>query len=309
MSEKNKYKISVGIPTYEASSSLVGALHSIYSQTAWDQICEVIVVVDGKNKVSEDILRKIANPKLKIFYYSKQEGQSTRINNIIEAANGDLLVLTNDDIILKVDAVEKMLQSWQKNGAGLLAGHVIPLPAQSYVEEILEIQNKITYKIVEMLGGGNNYLACNGRLIALSLNFAKKLKLPSKLKNNDAYIYVSSKIQNIKFVYVPEAVCYFRNPSHLKEYLKQSIKFQNSLSDNKRFFNHDVSGYYQISKYVLAKSFLMVFIKNPTKALIYLVIKLYARLLSAFRKTTVVNQSGVWETDKSTKSINSDKIN
>ena len=303
MSENKKYKISVGIPTYEASSSLVAVLHSIYNQTAWDQIAEVILVVDGNNHVSNDILQKIANPKLKLSYYSRQEGQSTRINNIVQAATGDLLVLTNDDVVLKSDAIEKMLQSWQETGAGLLAGRVVPLPAQSHVEKILEIQNKLTYKIVEMINGENNYLACNGRLIALSSNFAKTLNLPGKLKNNDAYIYVTSKIQNIKFIYVPDAICYFRNPSRLKEYFKQSIKFQNSLADNNRFFTSDISGYYQTPKHILAKAFLSVFINNPVKSSVYLMLKFYAWALSIFRKKTVVNQSGIWETDKSTKII------
>lgn len=303
MSENEKLLITVGIPTYEASSSLVVTLHSIYNQTAWNQICEVIVMVDGKNKVSEDILQKTANPKLKIFYYSKQEGQSARINNIIEATNGDVLVLTNDDIILKVDAVEKILKSWQKNGPGLLAGHVIPLPSQSYVEKILEIQNKITYKIVEMIGGGNNYLACNGRLIALSSKFAKTLRIPREIKNNDAYIYVSSKIKNIRFVYVAEAVCYFRNPSRLGEYFKQSIKFQNSIADNARFFVEDISVYYKIPKYILFKAFLFVFMKNPIKSVIYLTFKFCAIILSVYRKKSLISQSGIWETDKSTKSI------
>ena len=304
MSENKKYKISVGIPTYEASSSLAMVLHSIYNQTVWDQIVEVVVVVDGKSHISEDILQKIANHKLKLSYYSKQEGQSARINNIVQIASGDLLVLTNDDVILKSDAIEKISKSWQETGAGLLAGHVMPLPAKSYVEKILEIQNKLIYKIVEMLNGENNYLVCNGRLIALSSNFSKKINLPTILKNNDAYIYVSSRIKNIKFTYVPDAICYFRNPSRLKEYFKQSIKFQDSLMDNIRFFTQDISVYYKIPKYILVKAFLSVFISSPVKSLNYLVFKFYAWILSIFRKKSATRQSGIWETDKSTKIIN-----
>jgi len=303
MSENKKLTVTVGIPTYEASYSLVVTLQSVYNQTVWNKIDKIVVVVDGNNQISQDILRQIENPKLKLFYYSRQSGQSARINDIIQETEGELLVLTNDDVVLKSDAIEKMLQSWQETGAGLLAGRVVPLPAQSHVEKILEIQNKLTYKIVEMINGENNYLACNGRLIALSSNFAKTLNLPGKLKNNDAYIYVTSKIQNIKFIYVPDAICYFRNPSRLKEYFKQSIKFQNSLADNNRFFTSDISGYYQTPKHILAKAFLSVFINNPVKSSVYLMLKFYAWALSIFRKKTVVNQSGIWETDKSTKII------
>ena len=299
--ENKSLSITVGIPTYEASASLVVALHSIYSQTIWDQIAEVLVVVDG-NKVSEDVLQKIANPKLKLSYSSKQEGQSARINDIVQTATGDLVVLTNDDVILRADAIEKMFRVWQETGSGLLAGHVTPLPARGYLEEILEIQNKGIYKIINMLENGDNYLACNGRLIALSSDFAKSLKLPSQLKNNDAYIFISSKIQNIKFMYVPEAVCYFRNPSRLNEYFKQSTKFQSSLIDNSRFLPSEIEDFYQLSKYILVKAFLAVLIKNPIKSVIYILLKSYAGILSEFRKKTIVNQSGVWEIDKSTKS-------
>jgi glycosyltransferase involved in cell wall biosynthesis len=290
--------VTVGIPTYEASDSLVAALHSIYSQTAWDQICEVMVVVDG-SRVSAEVLEKIANPKLQITYSAQREGQSARINDIIGPALGDLIVLTNDDVILDKEAIAHLVESWQESGADLLAGRVMPLPSQGMVEEILEMQNRVTYRLISYLG--DTYLAANGRLLALAKNFAKTLNLPRELKNNDAYIYVSAKTQNRKFTFVPEARCYFRNPQSLKEYFKQSVKFQRSLDDNKRFFKEDISKYYVVSTLVLLKAVFFVLLRYPIRSVFYILLIFYARGLSMLRKKSVVNQSGVWETDKSTK--------
>lgn len=275
-------------------------MQSIYNQTAFNHISEVLVIVDG-NSMPADILKKIANPKLKLSYSPKREGQSARLNDIFKLAKGDLVILTNDDVILENDALEKLINKWRRTGAGLLAGRVLPLPARNYIESILEIPNAITNKIIEKKP--TSYVACNGRLMALSSALVKSLELPRELKNNDAFIYISSSIKNIGFCYVPEAICYFRNPGNLREYFRQSFRFQSSLADNARFFRSDIAPYYKISGFLFFKIFLSVLMRHPIRAVSYVLINLGGRVLLRLEPTPIVNDSGVWETDESTKEV------
>lgn len=300
-------KITVGIPTYAASESLVSVFRSVYTQTVWDKISEVILVVDGTAQIEQEILSVIQNPKLKIAFYSPREGQSKRINDIFTLATGDLIVLANDDVVIAPDAIEKILGAYLRTGAGLLAGRARPLPPRSFLEKILEMQNEITYKAVSMVNNGDNYLACNGRLIALPANFAKSIKLPTQLKNNDAFIYVTAKLRGLKFYFVPEAAVYFRNPARLAEYFKQSAKFRRSLDDNRRFFDSNISQYYQIPGAVLAKAFALTAMRSPVRAGLYALLKLSASILSMFKKKAIVSSVGMWETDQTTKVLTDEK--
>ena len=140
------------------------------------------------------------------------------------------------------------------------------------------------YEAIQMIDNGDTYLACNGRLIALDSKFAKSLRLPSKLQNNDAYIYVQAKINNLKFSLVENAICYYRNPRKLSEYLKQSLKFNRSLVDNSRFFDRDISHLYTISSKILFKAFVLTLAKQPVRVFLYACLKAYAKGLSFLRK-------------------------
>src|SRR5258708_1257351 len=88
-------KITIGIPTYEASDSLVITLKSIYNQSDYKNVEKIILAVDG-NRIKKSVLTEILNKKLEIHYFKKRKGQAQRINDLCRLSDTNLLVLTND---------------------------------------------------------------------------------------------------------------------------------------------------------------------------------------------------------------------
>jgi glycosyltransferase involved in cell wall biosynthesis len=116
-----KNKISIGIPTYEAGESLVAVVKSISTQTCYSEIDKILIAVDG-NSIPQKILRHLTDKKIKIVYFKNRKGQSTRINNIFKLLNTKKIVLTNDDVILKKNALEFIQKKYKKYD--LIAGNV-----------------------------------------------------------------------------------------------------------------------------------------------------------------------------------------
>src|SRR5437870_748495 len=97
--------ISIGIPTYLGGEHLSRTLQSVYQQSYYRYVKEIVLVVDG-NKIDKKIIKTMLNKKLKIITFRKREGQSKRINDIFRIARSNLLILINDDVILTKNAIK-----------------------------------------------------------------------------------------------------------------------------------------------------------------------------------------------------------
>lgn len=296
-----KLLLSVGIPTYEAGESLVVALGSILEQTILDRIAEIIIVVDGSS-VSDDIRKQLVHPKVRVVEYSSREGQSARINSIFSLASHKLLILTNDDVVLHKNAIEEILKVYESHDAALISGRVKPLSPQNLFEKTLQDSKSIDDFIIQRWNKGDNYLSANGRLIALSRSFYKSAHIPDKLWNNDAYLYLKAKIEGRICAFAPFAVAYYRLPSKIRDHIRQSLKFQISRKENKKYLGSSIGKLYKTPIYLLIASVVRFFLLHPIKffpvAGIFLITRLAAML---FRAKSPIK--GFWDTDRTTKQL------
>jgi|SRR3989344_1216397 len=292
-------KISIGIPTYEANLSLVSTVNSILNQTCYKNISQILIVVDG-NKISRSVKSKLTDKKIKVVYSKKRGGQSARINDIFNLLDTAQIILTNDDIILDKDALKIIIKKYKK--IDLIAGNVKPLDKLNFLEQILGAGQQIQSAIARDWNKGDNYLSCNGRFLVLSKNFYKKISVPEKIWNNDAYIYILSQKLNFKFTFAEDVRINYKSPSNLREHLSQSIKFQKSEKDLQRYFKENIDSYYKIPLSVKTKALIFTIIKSPILTLSYLAIFSATRLKNYFMDSSLWTNS-YWQTDLSTKRL------
>lgn len=300
-SKKNDHedKISIGIPTYEAGQSLVAVVKSITTQTCYSQIDRILIAVDG-NSIPKKILNSLTEKKVKIVYFKNRKGQSTRINDIFKLLNTKKIVLTNDDVILEKNALEFIQKKYKKYD--LIAGNVKAFNEKKLFGQSLIVGQKFRESIAAYWNSGDNYLSCNGRLIVLSKKLYKRISIPEKIWNNDAYIYLMSKELRLKFTSAQELIAYYKSPSTIKEHLSQSNKFQKSTIDLQRYFKRNISSYYRIPISAIIKSLVLNSLKNPYLTFVYLLIFSTTRLKAYFSHADFWFQS-FWETDPSTKTV------
>ena len=151
-------------------------------------------------------------------------------------------------------------------------------------------------RIVQYWRGGDNYLAANGRCQAFRTEWIKQSRIPEEIVNADAYKYFENQLRGGKFVYVTEAVVYDRSPLHLKEYVRQSKKFQGSSNELSKYFPSDLTPEYRIPFAIKFRAYVEEMVSHPVLMTLYLMLFLYARWYPDAKPIT-----RFWETDVSTK--------
>lgn len=99
------YKFSIIIPNYNEEKSIKKCLDSIFNQTISEERYEVIVIDDGSNDASVDIIDQYNVKLLK----SNRLGAGGARNKGIDIAKGKYIILLDgDDYLYKNDVLEKL---------------------------------------------------------------------------------------------------------------------------------------------------------------------------------------------------------
>lgn len=123
-------RVSVIIPTYNRLESLAEVFPSYLDQACVE---EVLVVNDGGTDPFPDLVPKagteaaVQGLRFTWLRHSKRRGAAAARNTGLEAATGDLVLFSDDDILLDRSFLEKALRKLSESGADIIGGRVIPL--------------------------------------------------------------------------------------------------------------------------------------------------------------------------------------
>ncbi len=109
MIRDNRIKISIIIPTYNASNSLQNCLEALKKQDFSGGQYEIIVVDDG----STDSTSSIATNYCVRYHYQHNKGPAAARNRGVEMAEGDIILFTDTDCIPDKNWVKEMVLFFQ----------------------------------------------------------------------------------------------------------------------------------------------------------------------------------------------------
>ncbi|MDR7496584.1 MAG: glycosyltransferase family 2 protein, partial [Armatimonadota bacterium] len=114
--------VSVIIPTYNRAHMVPRAIHSVLAQTFAD--FELLVVDDASTDGTEEIVRGIADPRLRYIWRPANGGVSAAQNTGLAAARGEFIsILHSDDEYLPVK-LEVQVPLLRATDAGAVMGAV-----------------------------------------------------------------------------------------------------------------------------------------------------------------------------------------
>jgi glycosyltransferase involved in cell wall biosynthesis len=130
-----KYSFGVIICTYNRCESLKDALESLSRQECdWSLVAEIIIVDNNSTDGTKKLIHSYADSfktKLKYFKEEKQ-GKSHALNLGITSSQSDVLVFTDDDVILDSQWLGEIIRFFNENEVDVLGGRVLPLyPSQT----------------------------------------------------------------------------------------------------------------------------------------------------------------------------------
>ncbi|MCW5313726.1 glycosyltransferase [Nostoc sp. KVJ3] len=239
---KNLPKISVIIPAYNSEKTIKYTIESVLNQTFCD--LELIVINDGSQDSTLDIVVQIKDPRIKVFSYANAGGNVSRNRGLNHAVGEFVSFLDADDIwtpsklqsqlkALQENVTAKVAYSWtdyiNEDGEFILSGKRVNVNGNVY--EKLLVNN--------FLENGSNPLICRKALITLG-GFDESL---SAAQDWDMWLRLASKFN---FICVPSVQILYRISANsvssnlirqekcCLQVLKKAYKERNFVADNTR---------------------------------------------------------------------------
>jgi glycosyltransferase involved in cell wall biosynthesis len=121
-------RISVVIATYNRASLLHAALERLRHQQ-YDTGDEVIVVDNGSNDATPRVIARASDgfPVPLVQLSEPAPGKTPALNKGIAAAHGDILALTDDDVLVGEDWISTIRDLFKDSSLALVGGRVDPL--------------------------------------------------------------------------------------------------------------------------------------------------------------------------------------
>ncbi len=120
--------ISIVVCTYSLNNyqNLKDAVDSLLNQTYKEM--EIIIVVDGNQKLYEKIVKTYNNQKKIRVAASKENIGSSGVRNIgIKASQGNVIAFMDDDAVAEKSWVENLVNTYQKFDAIAAGGKMLPI--------------------------------------------------------------------------------------------------------------------------------------------------------------------------------------
>lgn len=113
-SDNDTITVSILLPTFNRATLLPECIESVLNQTY--QNWELIIADDGSSDDTPDISQKLQELDSRIKYNRNQVnvGLPQNRNISLSLASGDLIWFIEDDMILKNDCLEQLIETWER---------------------------------------------------------------------------------------------------------------------------------------------------------------------------------------------------
>ena len=99
--------VTIGLPFFNAESTLADAIRSVFAQTVQDW--ELLLVDDGSSDRSLEIARSVEDRRVRVLSDGHNRGLGTRLNQIAQSARGGYLARLDADDLLHPERIARQV--------------------------------------------------------------------------------------------------------------------------------------------------------------------------------------------------------
>src|SRR3989304_4063010 len=103
-------KLSILIPAYNEEKTIKEVINEVLKTPLRNIKKEIIIVDDFSTDGTKNILKKIRNKSVKIFFHEKNLGKGSAIRTALRHATGDIILVQDADLEYSPEEYPKILE-------------------------------------------------------------------------------------------------------------------------------------------------------------------------------------------------------
>ncbi len=180
------------------------------------------LIVAAPDKRTKDVVEHYQQkyPQVR-YFHDPGKGKSHALNLLFKELKGRIWVFTDGDVFLDNGSIEEIIDSFKDEKVGCICGRIVcenpRYTLYGYWGKLLADVG--AHRIRKELHKQDKFLECSGYLFAFRNNGVIR-EIPLDVAEDSIIPYYFWK-QGYKIAYVPQARVFVKNPTNMKDWLKQ----------------------------------------------------------------------------------------
>ncbi len=230
--------VSILISAFNEAAVIENKIHSIFETSYPPEKIEVLVGSDASTDNTDAIIKKLLKqyPRLKFFPFTERRGKGNVINDLFEKANGEILLLTDANVILEKNTIFELVKYFKDETVGLTDSRMIntnikkdgiSYQERAYITREVYIKHNESLLWGTMMGPFGGCFAIRKKLYP---------KVPPNFLVDDFYINMKILEKSFKCINNLDAKVYENVPNKLSDEFRRKIRIATGNFQNLRAF-------------------------------------------------------------------------
>lgn len=253
--------VTICIPFYNAQSTLLDAVRSVFAQThkSW----ELILIDDGSTDHSLELAQSINDPRVTVYSDGDNRKLAGRLNQVVHLAKYDFIARMDADDMMSPTRIEKQLDLLNSNpNVDLISTGLCSLSNENEALSIRCVTSRHLIKSDALLSGNSGIV--HASLLGRRTWFERNPYKENMLKSQDTNLWVRAYAKNdLNVAFISEPLYYYREDSNITKnqlLLAYEMGRYTIIADAKNGFGLKIKSKALVSN--LAKTFLVKYFPN-----------------------------------------------
>lgn len=246
--------ISIIITAYKEPKTIGKAIEQVLKNKIKEDY-EILVLAPDIETINA-AKRYKNNKKIKIIK-DKGKGKPAALNLAFRCAKGRIIVMTDGDVYVKDNSINKILDKFDEKNVGIVSGRPVSLNSRKNMLGFWShLLTDIAHKMRIERAKKNKVIVCSGYLYAVRRGIVKKL--PEEALSEDAVLSHLVYDKGYKTTYSPESEVYVKYPDNFKDWIKQKkrssggynqLTYMVKNKERMRSFSRESAGIFNVLAY------------------------------------------------------------
>jgi poly-beta-1,6-N-acetyl-D-glucosamine synthase len=207
--------VTLFVPAYNEADVIRRKLHNSLALAYPADLLQIVVVDDGSDDGTGDIVREFANQDVILLKQRERMGKIAAINRAFEYASGEIVVMSDASPNYEAHALQYIVQAFADPSVGVVVGKLALWDAENAVAKPAGLYWKYEAALRKWESATGSTVAVHGNMFAVRRSAFRPL--PVTTINDEFSIAMEVMRRGYRVVYEPRAVSYDSASSKMHE--------------------------------------------------------------------------------------------